>query len=183
MPTRTAIFCSIATILTAFTQGPTAATVQYFERSDTQIPVTTIAGSGSYEAGFYGPSVVLSLDGQKSFLYMMGGDGEGFGTRCDSVYVYEHPATFAGLNSAYVPTAGTPKPNGRILPDESSTNPLINQIGPAYCYGAPAAWTDVNAPTASKRYRMTAPKPSNDDFSEILYGVSTNGVAGSGLAS
>lgn len=150
---------------------PLSATSQYYETTEFPVDVQPIVDFQNVQTSVYGPAVVQSYDLSRVFLYWMGGNGEGFGQRCDSVFGYSNPNTWSGWNNAYLPIPSTPRPNGRILPDESSTNSLINGLGPLFCYGAPWAWTDVSAPATKRKYRMTAPKSSNNIFDRILYGV------------
>ncbi len=151
--------------------GPASGTGQYYETTEFAIDVQPIVDFQNQLTAAYGPAAIRSYDNSKVFLYWMGGDGEGFGTRCDSVYAYSNPNAWSGWNNAYSPIPGTPRPNGRILPNETSTQTLINQIGPSYCYGAPWAWTDATAPANLRKYRITSPKAGNDIFDKILYGV------------
>ncbi|HEV2851419.1 MAG TPA: hypothetical protein VHC97_01320 [Thermoanaerobaculia bacterium] len=176
------LIAALATFLATLAAG--SAQAAYYETTGNPVNVSQIAGTGSLSQSFYSPSAVRTLDNTSVLLYFMGTHDINPDPVSDSVYLYTAPNTWNGWNNAYTPHPSTPaQPNnctfgcpGRILPDTSSANTLVND--PSEAYGNPWAWRDDVFFQANRKIRLLATKSDTPQTPrDILYGISGNGVA------
>ena len=155
-----------------------------YETDDYTVDVAQIAGTGSLSQSFYAPSVVRTLDDQYVHLYFMGTHDINPDPVSDSVYLYRGTNNYTGWNNAYAPHPSAPAQTpstctfgcpGRILPNTSSSNTLVND--PTRAYGGPNAWRDEQYFTARRRVRLLAVRSNTPQTPrDTIYGVSTDGV-------
>jgi len=124
-----------------------------------------IVGTGDTWTTWYAPTVVVSLDGQRSFLYVQGDEDLGISPQ-DQVFLFDRPNTWAALTSAVDLDSRI-----QILPNPPRGQGITCGATGLCFYGHPYVFSD------SGRYLMFAHKsPDAINFNEMLLGCSNDGI-------